>query len=298
MSLRFTANVASGYTNAENFMYDAFYFLTSASPLGPGWVSVGEADGTSGGMGVTGLITSASSLTSGYAWFVVERPDGGSQFLLQKDSGSAAPFYTKYSKGALYTGGDATTAPTATDEMELGTSHTCYGNYFNGVADDEAPYGFAIWKHDTSTIDVYNGLVYIPMDTYETIDEDRYICCTGVPGTYNIFEDLNAASGSFMRGCFGWDPQGIENGEIGMLSVYQSSGLSWPNNPPADVNGNPVLIDSIFCNPIMTSPACWKGTSNFIRWADTSIANGTRAFSGAYIKINQVWIPWNNTALL
>lgn len=297
MSYRFTSNNAVSGNSAAQYLKHLYDFMTASSPTGPGWVSVGESNGTVGGMGTTGIILSSSDLTSANAWYVIERPDGGAQFLFFRSSTGVSYIGQQYSKGALFTGGSSTTLPTATDAISWAAGGIAVTGYFDAVADDAAPYSFVHWGHVASTIAITKGGAYIGLNTWEPMDSDPYV--NHFSNSYTFFAYSTFIGVAQLPNCFAWDPSGKVIGDVPLLGIGKLTTATYPNSPPEDVNGNPVLIDSVFSQGTeQSSPTFYKGTSKFIRWADTSLANGTRRFGGAFIKIQDFWIPWNDTALL
>jgi hypothetical protein len=119
-----------------SILYEWKVFMTSTPPNGPGWLVVSSGDSIS--FNLSGdIITSGNSGSGGLynngSWFVIQSPSSR-QFVFQQTS--ANNFFIGYSKNGLYTGGDSTTRPTATDEnVLLNTSGFLYASVY-----DEATY--------------------------------------------------------------------------------------------------------------------------------------------------------------
>ncbi len=87
------------------------------------WSVAGSSNGTTGAMDAVDRITSASVIlfTGGVSWWMVlEAPSGwgGGQVLVYSDVGGsfASNVHTRWSLSGVFTGGGATTLPTATDD--------------------------------------------------------------------------------------------------------------------------------------------------------------------------------------
>lgn len=285
MTYRFVANVVTSGLTSQ--MYWALYTnMIATSPSGPGWVSVGEGNGTVGGMGTTGLFSGPGDFTS-TSWFVLERPDGGSQLLFYRNSDTNAMFW-RYSKGALYTGGDGSTIPTATDNFYVGgQSGGGGGSYFSLIADDEPPYEWYAFSYSGST-NILN-IAYIALNTYNPDDTDPYV----------LYSKQNTAFATSYYGatCRCWDPTGTTAGDV-IFPDITAGAEGWPANPPYDVNGNPILFDGMYYTLASDPYTFWKGTSSFVRWADANLPEKTRVLGGKFVKVGYIYLPWDNTPLL
>jgi hypothetical protein len=250
-----------------------------------GWQSIGESNGTVGGMGMTGLYSSYDDLNDANAWYVLRSPDFQRQILLSNEGLSAIGF--RYSRSAGYTGGGPTTKPSATDEFVLQSSTDPAGSasYTWYVAMDTSyPYG---WYAINSASEKMMSM--IPIQVLQDTDEDPY-----------VYHWLNSSNHSLVK-C--WHPNNVTQTQI---TESCSIGRVWPYNQssawqggPLDRNGNPLILPSIwFSRPALNN--FFKGFSTFQQhtgysadlidnWMVFDYANS----DGLVIHHNQTIFPWN-----
>jgi hypothetical protein len=100
-------------------------FLVLSNFIAAGWTVQSSSDGTtynSSGNQITSGNSGANGLGNNYAWFCIQDPGGGRQFIVQRNgSGLSYQWAIKYSVAAKFTGGSpsATQVPTATDEVPI-----------------------------------------------------------------------------------------------------------------------------------------------------------------------------------
>jgi hypothetical protein len=290
--MRFVANWPTTYASAASLYWAIYTNMTAASPSGPGWVSVGEGNGSVGGMGTTGLFSSPGDFANN-SWFVLERPDGGSQIMFYRNTDSNAVFY-RYSKGALYTGGDGSTTPTAIDDVYTdGDANGANATLFNLVADDEPPYGWFWFTYNGSMTNILNA-GYIPLNTYVPGDTDPYVLYLRAFTAFYVLSIDVIMTGD---GCRCWDPTGTVFTDVFFPTISAGINTVWPSNPPNDVNGNPILFDGMYTTTAASPQTFWKGTSSFVRWANSTQSEATRILGGKFIQVGNIYLPWNNTPI-
>ena len=109
----------------ENVMFSVMNVLLAA-----GWTHVASSDGTTFS-NVSNQISTAADLASTSSFFVVEDPGGRRQYAFQRTNGSGSTWLIRYSAlDGFSTGGDATTLPSATDEVDVRN-----GSMFSDTAD-------------------------------------------------------------------------------------------------------------------------------------------------------------------
>jgi hypothetical protein len=100
-------------------------YLILSNFLTAGWVVKSSSDGTtynSSGNQITSGASGANGLGNNFAWFRIQDPGGGREFIMQRNgSGLSYQWAIKYSLSAHFTGGSpsATQVPTATDEVAI-----------------------------------------------------------------------------------------------------------------------------------------------------------------------------------
>lgn len=141
---------------------------------------------------------------------VLERPDGGAQWCFFGGGTGTRNWDILYSASALFTGGDTTNRPTATDEQFVVSDATALflsGNQtWTYAADNAAPYGWAAYGWQTGGTTLAGWLVYDPMadGTYYPDDPDPYICGVGLQfGDYRVFTENDTIDGNVRKGWSG-----------------------------------------------------------------------------------------------
>jgi hypothetical protein len=173
-------------------------FMKTGGGAGPGWTVTSSGDGLSAYSSssdvITGSGTGANNIGNTSSWFVLQSPDRR-QFLFFRGSANSL-WVILYSKGGLFTGGTASTRPTATDAgIVLGqsgnsdptttTPQTWFNTataYFHFGADDANGYSFYITSYAQTTGTTNTGGIFYDEVTVldPTIDDDPriiYIAC-------------------------------------------------------------------------------------------------------------------------
>jgi hypothetical protein len=303
MTLRFSLNNVYSAVNTVNYyLWEIYRFMTAVSPAGPGWVSIGESNGTTGGMGTTGIITSATSLISTTAWFVLRSPDSKIQILFARGIvNSFAGFYLTYQQ---FSGGSSTTFPSyninSTLDFSNEASHINTGSSKYSIhlmADDAYPYGFYAVNLNISSAPIVNGSIhYIPMDDFHPSDGYNYCFVRGSWGNpitvTNISNNSNGVYGSKS-----FNKNGLTRNSIGsytyatpICTYYGATGggIIYPNNGMVS-SSNIYLMPLLFCNY-----AYYKGLSYKYYWNSNSvITQGTTVVNRSGIRFGDLICPWD-----
>ena len=295
MTMRFsTNNVVATTDTAAEVLWEFFSFMTSASPTGPGWTSVGESDGTSGGMGVTGLITAYTDLTDSDAWFVLQSPevDGYRQILMHRnvgDAASAGEGHFLYNKDGDYEGGSSSSLPTATNSQEVYTNAYWITNgTYQYCADDEAPYGWYFFGYTTTTNEGCAAM--IPVEA-QSGDDDPYVLFAADTGfSYVDMNTVSSLSTNPNPKC--WTPDGNNwSGVAGTLYTFFTTITitvgPWGNQ--ASTFSLPI--------PFMTRSAdtyiFYKGMSTFVSWKSTNLSDRIVLDSKSKVITEDVFLDWD-----
>lgn len=255
-------------------LYDIFLTLKSC-----GWVSVGESNSVVGGMGTTGVITSESDLDNTTAWFVLRSPDYQRQFLIAKHSSGVGYISSSYSRSAGYTGGTASTVPTATDELTINTGTLIGASDYVVGADMAYPYGWYAFFTSNSAV-----LGMIPLQVIQDSDQDPYIFIPPV------------ASGRDSVVC--WHPDNVTQITLAMSSwgkMFPEQFGSIYQGAPLDQDGGFIALPSLWLSP-KTSLNIFKGFSTFLRWDGLYTRdNFVKVNNNQFITVGQnIVFPWNS----
>lgn len=289
MTYRATVNYYPGAVNVEYYLYRAYTFLTTASPSGAGWTSVGEGNGSSGGMGTTGIITSASSLAGNNRWFVLQAPGSPQrQILMYRPSfGSCGFRFTDHASG--FTGGGASTLPTATYALWPGDVSSIQNSVMHLVADDAYPHG--VWwlsMNPTSGLNVNNFMSLIPV-TVQTGDTSPYVMYSNAGTTSLEYQYIGTRTGN---------GRGILPGANGATYVCghsygAGSTIYYPRNGATAVGSKPYALPIFWGSARSQNAATAKGFSSMMRWNSCNLPTKTRlGASGEYIVVSDVILPW------
>jgi hypothetical protein len=217
MTFRFKENIVNSIVYENFFFYQIKEFMKSVSPNGPGWTVKLSSNGTTFGAGDN----FTDYTTSGTIWFVLKAPTGTREIMFYNTSGGTYS-KIKYSYSAGFSGGNASTPPTATDEkiiLSNSTDTTGFRWFYNAAglimqigADDSGNYPFFIVFYDQyyqSTL-IEAAFFMDEMDTSiynDSNDIDPVVFYIGKSGneeccTYNsLYESSNSYS---MNRCVSW----------------------------------------------------------------------------------------------
>ena len=290
MTMRFAVNKLAAA--ADVFLWEFYSFMTTASPSGPGWSSVGESNGTSGGMGTTGLFSSSSDLTSSNAWFVLESPDTNRQILFERKVGGSAAtgeMRLHYDRLAAYTGGSSTTLPTSSSSQAVYTSTTwIYGGsgYYQFGADDASPYGW--WFFGYISANDYGCGAFIPINNGVSGDVDPYVLFGSNTGFLSSTLDVESTSET-TSSVKAWDPTGT-TWSSAPANTYVKGSDYFPGgcNLYAAAIGVPIL----FSARTITTNGTFKGMSYFMRWGNQGSSKDI-IDSGSYVISEHVFLDWD-----
>lgn len=301
MTIRFSLNnYYSSTVNWYQFMYDFYVFMTSSSPTGPGWVSIGESNGSSGGMGTTGLITSVSALAQTNSWYVLRSPDSKYQLLISRETNTSYQGAFAFTN-SVFTGGSGSAIPS------YNASKTCKFAYatrlnssaskytFNFIADDSPPYGFyAFSMYIGGTPKVHGSLGMLPMDGYDS--RDGYPCIfftTDTSGPKRNYLDVSNTS----YGTYGFYPNtGLIN-SVFPCSYYMYTTLLMPNAGPG---GTSATTSQVLTLPTtFASSYMYKGmSSSWMRTPSNSIlAEGDTVSNKQYIRLGDWLFLWDGATV-
>lgn len=151
-----------------------------------GWIVKASGDGLSAysstGDIITTLNSGAGGMSNANAWFRIQMPTINGvtrEFTFQRSS--AGTFINKYSFSAGFiTGGSATVTPTSTDQQSINSINNGNIVFSNIVADNAAPYGFALFNYlyaSPGSTNNNGGMIFegIVPGTGPALDPDPYI---------------------------------------------------------------------------------------------------------------------------
>jgi len=300
-----------------------------------GWTVKYTSTG-SGSQSSSDLISNDAIMNTQNAYYVVRMPDiSGVQreILVQNTDSNSGDGYTyfkcAYSAGAGFTGGDATTAPDATDRAFGNWTGwpTNASNAFNNaqmfdnstskyvviIADNAAPYGFSLNTFSvtagTSTGDLSGyfttgGMMLDPLisGTYDAADADPYVFhhSRDVPTQWMRSTSLQQTS-IYSSKVYGWVRKGLSNPLY--LPFYVSSIANrgaCVSNPYTGKDDTCAATYVVTYDASVTSwPWHIKGTSSMLRWlmqnrntGDTLSVNSTRD----RIVIGHMTLPWDGSS--
>jgi hypothetical protein len=295
MSFRFSTNryVSPAASSAPQALYYFYAFMTALPPNGPGWVSVGESDGAAGGMGVTGLILSPTSLDPANAWFVLESPDGARQILFHRDVGgvaAAAEAHYLYNRAADYVGGSAVALPTSPSGLAREV-YTSTGFFFSGffqyLADDQYPYAWVFFGFSGNS--GRGTALYGPITSPMTDDVDPVV----VAGSDTSVDWATISTAIASPTAKTWSPQGSVWGGVAGLSYNNGGSTISPSNTPFGTNNTNQPLPICFSTMASSSPAFFKGFSNFLRWGSGPVTGKGTFASRKYIIYDTLVFPWD-----
>lgn len=297
MTMKFSLNnLTPSTTDSRYFMWEIYRFMTTASPTGPGWVSIGEGNGTSGGMGTTGLFTSATSFASQYSWFVLRSPDSKIQVLFARSTTQV--YYMQYyltTSATPFTAGSATVLPTYTTASTLifgainSMPSTAYYCAIHCMADNSPPYGFyaVVTVVNNAAANSrpysYDGIFFIPLDGYETADGYPFIFTrsNGISNNIDVLTDVTYGSKAF-------NYNGTAKGVIQPTRLYNYT-------TSVGLRGSGAAYNGVFGIPLMfCSSTIYKGITYKYGWAATKQLSQCNTFNNRnYFVFGDIVIPWD-----
>lgn len=300
----------------------ALYALKEALKAA-GWTKQISSDGTtlnSTPGNANDNITSAGAGAGGFnnasAHWTGRSPDGAREICLQRGSGSSQACWWKYSLAAHFSGGSATTAPTATDDEDVfGTSaagNTLFTTTmrFHIVVNNAAPYDWYAFACTTGTTTIVTEMIYdsLVAGSYNASDPDPYVMGARNGTLYSGVSDTGsvqtAAAGA--AGLWGyWGPSGSKvwvNWALQHLAYSASSAVAGDYGSDHVDNTKHVVRHPTYgrSRSISASQPGLKGASYLLREHMTT-GKATydlmdEAATGDLISHNGfMCTPWNNT---
>jgi hypothetical protein len=300
MTLRFSLNNYYASIGTVNYyLYDIYRFMTAVSPTGPGWVSIGESNGTTGGMGTTGIITSAASLTAANAWFVLRSPDSKIQILFGK--GSATTYYAQsFLTYDQFTGGSGSAIPTynSSKTIQFLNGYKIYSataNYVHHmVADDAYPYNFYAAAVNISGAPSCSGFAsFFNLDGYSSND--------GYPYAYMWTTQTGPITSSVDAGSTTYGTKSIHpNGSNWIYSfpcrLYADTSLIIPNaGPPGTIDGSQLIAFPT----IFLSTDLYKGVNySWLKWCSNgTLAQHDTVQNKQWIRLGDFLFKWDGATV-
>lgn len=338
MSYQFTYN-QTPVSNADAMLM--FKTLLKSA----GWTCTNSSDGlthNASGDQITTNTSGAGGMNNPNAWFVLIAPgavDGYTrQLLFFRDNSSSTltnptNYWIQYSISAGFTGGGATTPPTASDAANiLGTSTTGSPLFTNGstfrwqiLADSATPYTFAAFAYP---IGGGNATTFMMSDrmaagSFPSQDNDPYVWFMSGYNT-NHCMPFNASGTNTQLSTDVGFTQSSFSASQGVPSSWLKYGLSgqvftptpsltlsqFNSNPNYSVapfgagsnphSGNDDLFPLLYGRVAAAGGVCgYKGTSSLMQWCGAQRATAdtvTVSTSSDHIVVNgAVVLPWNGT---
>jgi hypothetical protein len=270
------------------------------------WTVAGSGNGSSGGMGGD-YIDADTDLSNAAAWVVIEAPGGGPQILFNRYSSDDLYWNISVAPNADYSGGDATTPPTAAT-LGLQVFHSNLTNASSGRLHITAETGntlqtcnWALFLHaigtpttakcalaflglnDTFDCD-YPWILFVASTTWahnQTTWTESSTSTTG-PGPRSVAPDDSIQNFPAMK---------FQDDNVNCTVPYRS------NLSPA---GADILFPMIFIRMAELTQPGYKGISNFALWTGGPSGGGSRAplstFNGGeYVAYGALVVPWSGT---
>lgn len=298
MTMRFAVNKDCTSSLASGVLWEFFSFMTAASPTGPGWVSVGESDGTSGGMGVTGLITAPASLLDSDAWFVLESPDGNHQILWERDVGGSTATteaYFYYNKDADYTGGSSSALPTSDSSQEVygASSNFFSAGYYQFAADDAAPYGWYLFGYGGTT--QLGCALFLPItDISAAAVTHPWVLFVASSGfTANNFNIVNPLPTSDSPKAWSYDK--AHWGGVSLTTFVLAGADVTGDEGALGGSGEPLGLPFFISTRATDTPAMLLGYTSFIRRRWGAITAKDTCNSRTWVSAGDAFLPWDGT---
>jgi hypothetical protein len=264
MANQFTKNLTP--TNGADAMYRLKTALKAA-----GWTVPRSSDGTtynSGGDQITTGTSGAGGMNNASAWFVIQAPTGGRQFMFQRAAGFTYQATIRYSFSAGFTGGtpNSTTPATATDQVTILNSATWYATAADTtrvqiMCDDASPYGFWMTAHTLGATTFQTLIYFDPLNNCHASDTDPYAM-----GVTTSMANLTAYNG----GVYAWFKKGLggETFAIAAMGQYTLNATAIPGGIGQDIYNNVDSLFPVFYGRILSQGTVWgmKGTSTLFKW--------------------------------
>jgi hypothetical protein len=188
----------------------AVIFELKAALKAQGWTVPQSSDGTTynpAGDQITVPGAGAGGMNNASAWFVIQQPVSGRQFMFQRHPAVDFFWWVAFSTASQFTGGapNATTPPTAADAQNLlGTGTASTAQLFNVatfrtsiLVDSAAPYGFCLFTNIQATT-TFNNLImmdFMQASTFNAADAEPYVLMVAGP-TNPVYSGVSNAAAS------------------------------------------------------------------------------------------------------
>jgi len=266
-----------------------------------GWTVAASGDGRLAYEAAGDAITAdsgAGSLDASGAWMRL-RMGGATRELLILRGSSSTTWTVRYS-AVGFSGGSATTAPTATDQQTLISAAQLLpadGGYrWLVCAEDEAPYH--LWAGAILTgggaARTLIGLWPLRAGSYPSADPDPYVAWAAYDATNTATAGRLSDGGSGVKGFQGgtWrtcgflSPYGFAN-VVGVLGQATSS-----EDLPAEI-----LCGAYAFGPAYYGPRGYVRDARYVLTSTTTSPHGTHLEQGSryWVRIGDLWLPWGST---
>ena len=262
-----------------------------------GWTITWSSNGTTGGAGGS-YLTSGNSLNHADAYVVIQDPAGGREHFFRVYTTSTTYWNWYTSQAGTYTGGGATTDPTATDAKQI------MNNMPFGAADqrammacdDAAPYGWWFMSHNPGNFAWARAMfAQIPIDGAlqpgET-EPEVFVQGTSSDGydRYTLSEEVSWSQNSHVSGSVpgqGWQQN------MPALAYFNSVQV-FPDGCELDANNKDLSVPMMFGRRDgLAAPTGFKGASSFIQWNGFIRAVGETFVGKTRISLGQANLPWD-----
>jgi len=291
MTIHAATNVTVSY--GYGYIYVMVKFLESH-----GWTITWSSNGTTGGAGGS-YLTSSASLNHADAYVVIQDPAGGREHLFRWYTTSATYWNWFTSQGGLYTGGTASTDPTATDQKYIMNNmpfNTAAGKKALMACDDAAPYGWWMMSHNPGNFAWAQGqFAQIPIDGALQPGETE-------PEVFFQSADALGFSKGELDEETSWSQYGHVSGSVpgqgwqqNMPAIaYYDTVQVIPNGLELDANNDDLSLPIMFGRRgAIGGFSGFKGASSFIQWNGFTRAVGETFAGRTRISLGDANLPWD-----
>jgi len=265
------------------------------------WTVDGSGNGTSGGMG-SDYITTAADLENSGAWVCMGCPGSGPQILFSRYTATDTQWRVAVAPDADYTGGGASTIPTATSEAlffqttMVGTSST----RLHITAEDGstvATAGWSLYAHAEGTPGTAKaGLAFCPTVYSFAEDTDPWILYIGSYTGGHDQGSWNETTTSTTQG----GARGIATDSsmqtVPAALLQHETVIAAPNNSPSSPTSQDLALPMMHIRAPSLGTGCWKGANTFAYWNGTTRAPLETYASKTRVSFGDVNFPWDGTS--
>jgi hypothetical protein len=315
MTLRYSTNIVT--TGGNDILFRWKEFMKTAPPNGPGWTVTLSSDGTTFGAGDN--IASAATWGNN-GWYVLRDPASAREICVKKDS-SDTSFEFVYSISAHFSGGGATTRPTASDEQLIlsNSGPTTWTNtrpaIYHFMANDQDGYGFYMVGYGYGDGMTGNGIGSLVMEEMEptsaNVDgyaNDAVVFIVGTASTLNFTPSNmnNESASTFSARNVCWHYYGHASAAwvtMPALTFGTANTVFQVVPQSAIIDRSIATSGKVITFPIpyarraaLAAPNGWKGIGRFVKWVGSPISTGfviTGTDSNRYLVVNNCGFIWN-----